>query len=153
VINLLPEVSETLVVALERDEVLRRLSEVTANRLAEVGRTPKVLAGWVQDDRFQLIIRQRRLNSFMPMVEGKIDPTSSGCLIFFRYRLMPMTRMYLVLWTIIAVLSGVFLTIYYNNIFIGLASLGIIALIHGIAWGNFRIHQRPLREIIFKVLS
>ncbi len=152
-INLLPEVSETLVIALEWDEVLRRLAEVTANRMADVGRPTKVLAGWVKDDRFQLIIRQRRPNSFAPMAEGKMDPTSTGCLIFLRYRLLPMTRVYLVLWTIIAVISGVVLTIYLNNIFISLASLGIIALIHGIAWANFQIHQKPLREIIFKVLS
>src|SRR5688572_13595010 len=127
--------------------------EITTEHVNYEGRSSKILAGWIKDDRFQLLIRQRRPNSFMPVAEGKIDPTSTGCLIFIRYRLMPITRMYLSLWTVIAFISGIFLAIYYTNILLGLASLGIIALIHGIAWANFKIHLKPLHDIIFKVLS
>ena len=135
------------------DVVLERLSEVTTDQVNYVGKPPKALAGWIKEDRFQLIICQRRPNSFAPVVEGKIDPTSTGCLIFLEYRLMPMTRMYLVLWTIIALISGIVLAIYYANFILGLAALGIIALIHAIAWGNFNIHWKPLHDVIFKVLS
>jgi len=49
--------------------------------------------------------------------------------------------------------SGIFLAIYYLNMLPGLASIGIIALIHAIAWANFRIHWRPLHDIIFEVLA
>jgi len=153
VIQLLPQKKETLIVAHDWDVVLQRLLEVTTDEVNYAGRTPKVLAGWIKDDRFQLLIRQRRMNSFMPVVDGKIDPTSTGCLIFLQYRLMPATRMYLILWTIITLASGIFLAIYYLNILPGLASVGIIALIHAIAWANFRIHWRPLHDIIFKVLA
>lgn len=152
-ITLLPQASETLIVAHEWDVVLQRLTEVTSPPVLRRGDAPGVLAGWLKDDRFQLAIRQRRPNSFMPIVDGKIDPTSSGCLIFLDYKLMPITRMYLLLWTGIALISGIFLSIHYKNIMVGLISLGIIALIHGIAWANFRIHQRPLHDIIFKVLA
>ncbi|HZB13743.1 MAG TPA: hypothetical protein VE467_11965 [Chryseolinea sp.] len=152
-IELLPQKNETLIVAHDWDVVLERLSEVTADQLNYEGKPPKKLAGWIKDDRFQLLIRQRRPNSFAPVVEGKIDPTSAGCLIYLQYRLMPMTRMYLVLWTILAFISGIFLAIYYGNFMVGLASIGTIALIHGIAWGNFNIHWKPLHDVIFKVLA
>ena len=152
-INLLPQTSETLVVVHDWDVVLQRLSDITTPQLGDSRRSPKILAGWIKDDRFQLIVRQRRLNSFMPVVEGKIDPTSTGCLIFLKYRLMPMTRMYLVLWSAIALLSGIFMAVYYKNFLIAIGAAGIVTLIHAIAWANFKIHYKPLHEIIFKALA
>ena len=142
-----------MVVARDCEAVLQRFTKATTTRVGEVGAPSKVLAGWIKDDRFQLILRQRRPNSFMPMVEGRVDPTSTGCLIFLRYKLMPITRMYLVLWTIIALGSGLFLAIFYARFLISLASLGTVMLIHGIAWANFKIHHKPLRDVIFKVLA
>jgi hypothetical protein len=152
VINLLPHTTETLIVVHDWDVVIERLSDVTVSQVTE-RISAKTLAGWVKDDRFQLMIRQRRPNSFMPVVEGRIDPISNGCLIFLHYRLMPMTRMYLILWTIIAFLSGVFLSLYYGNFLLLLAAVAIIGLIHSIAWANFKIHHKPLHDVIFKILS
>jgi hypothetical protein len=152
-VTLLPEESKTIIVAHDWDEVLHRLNAITSPQVIQPGGQPTILSGWIKDDRFQLIVRQRRLNSFMPVAEGTIDPTNNGCLIFLRYRLMPFTRLYLMLWSIVALASGVCLTIYYHNIFVGLASLAIIALMHGVAWGNFKMHMRPLHDIIFKALE
>jgi hypothetical protein len=153
VTHLLPQKKETLIVAHDWDVVLQRLTEVTTHQVNYAGSAPKILAGWIKDDRFQLLIRQRRMNSFTPVVEGKIDPTSTGCLIFLHYRLLPVTRMYLILWTIIAFVSGIFLAFYFADILLGLGALGIIALIHGIAWANFKIHFIPLHKVIFEVLA
>lgn len=151
--TLLPEESETMVVAHDWDEVLLRINQVISPQVIEPGIQPNLLTGWVKDDRFQLIIRQRRLNSFMPVAEGTIAPTSNGCVIFLRYRLMPFTRLYLLLWTVIALVSGGFLAVYSSNMLIGLATLAIIGIIHAVAWANFKIHMRPLHDIIFKVLG
>jgi hypothetical protein len=153
VIAFLPEVSETLVVAHHSDEVLQRIMEVTSTRAMEIGEPSKILAGWVKEDRFQLIIRQRRPNSFMPMVEGRVDRTSTGCIVFLQYKLMAITRMYLLLWTVIAFISGTFLAIYYQQVLLGLGCVGIIVLIYAVAWANFKIHHQPLRAIIHKVME
>ena len=151
--TLLPEESETIVVAHDGDEVMLRINQVISPQVVEPGIQPKILTGWVKGDRFQLIIRQRRMNSFMPVAEGTIAPTSNGCLIFLKYRLMPFTRLYLLLWSVIALFSGAFLAIYSSNILIGLGTLAIIGVIHAVAWANFRIHMRPLHDIIFKILG
>lgn len=135
------------------EEVTRRLSEITSARLANVKRSPQILAGWVKDEKFQLIVRNRRLNSFMPVAEGTIEGTSSGCIIFLRYRLMPMTRIYLILWSAIALLSGVILGFYYKDVYLVLTAVGILIVIHLIAWANFRLHHKPLHDIIFNVLQ
>lgn len=66
---------------------------------------------------------------------------------------MPMTRLYLVLCTIISFVSGIFLTTYYNNLLLIVGTLLIVALIHGIAWANFKIHYKPLHNVIFQVLA
>lgn len=152
-IKLLPNANETLIVVHDWDEVLRRLGSITASERLRTPQPEKILAGWIKDDRFQLLIRQRRPNSFIPLVEGRIDPTSTGCLIFLHYRLMPATRLYLILWTIIAFISGIFLAIYYNNVLLTAAALGLILLVYLIAWANFRLHQKPLHDVIFEVLG
>jgi hypothetical protein len=152
-VTFLPEASETIVVAHDWNEVLQRLNSITSPQVVHPGNPPTVLAGWIKDDRFELVVRQRRSNSFMPVVEGRIDPTRNGCIIFLRYRLMSFTRVYLILWTVIALVSGICLTIYYNNVFVGLATVLIVALLHAVAWANFKMHMRPLHDIIFKVFE
>ena len=151
-IILLPQESETLIVSHDWDVVLQRLERASTFDTIEGGKVP-VLTGWVKEDRFQLMLRQRRPNGFMPIVEGRIDPTSAGCLLFLDYKLMPMTRMYLILWSVILLISGVLMSFYYRNFFVGLASGGIIVLMNAIAWANFKIHRKPLHEAIFRLLE
>lgn len=142
-----------MVVSHDWEEVLLRINQIISPQVIEPGSQPSLLTGWLKDDRFQLIIRQRRINSFVPVAEGTIAPTSNGCVIFLRYRLMPFTRLYLLLWSVIALISGGFLAIYSSNILVGLATVAIIGVIHAVAWANFRIHMKPLHDIIFKVLE
>lgn len=142
-----------MVVSHNWDEVLLRVNQIISPQVIEPGSQPGLLTGWVKDDRFQLIIRQRRINSFVPVAEGTIAPTSNGCVIFLRYRLMPFTRLYLLLWSVIALVSGGFLAIYSSNILVGFGTLAIIGVIHAVAWANFRIHMKPLHDIIFKILG
>lgn len=149
----LPHQSETLVVVHPWDVVLQRLDDATAPEIIEKGEAASALTGWIKDDRFQLMLRQRRPNAFAPIVEGRIDPTSAGCIIFLRYKLMPVTRMYLVLWTAIVLISGLFLLIRYQAFGLCLGALAIVILLHGVAWANFRLHQKPLHDIIFKILA
>ena len=151
--TLLPEESETMVVSHSWDEVLLRINQIISPQVIEPGSQPSLLTGWLKDDRFQLIVRQRRINSFVPVAGGTIAPTSNGCVIFLRYRLMPFTRLYLLLWSVIALISGGFLAVYSSNILVGLGTLAIIGVIHAVAWANFRIHMKPLHDIIFKVLG
>jgi hypothetical protein len=135
------------------DEVVRRFEQITSPQVLPPGTSPASLTGWIKGDRFQLIIRQRRLNSFMPLVEGRIDPTSTGCLIFLNYKLMPFTRMYLVLWSVIAIISGVVLTYQFNALAVGIGSVAIVILIHVVAWANLKMHMKTLHQIIFKMLE
>lgn len=151
-IKLLPEANEMLVVAHDLEVVIDRLNVATV-QVDVLGRSTAKLAGWILNDHFQLMVRQRRPNSFMPVVDGKIDPTSIGCLIFLRYRLMPSTRIFLMLWTCITLVSGVILSVHHNSILSGLASILVITVIHGIAWGNFLIHRKTLHDIILRVLT
>lgn len=152
-IEWLPHESETLIVGHDWDVVLQRLDDASSPEIIQAGNTPTPLSGWIKDDQFQLMLRQRRPNSFMPVIEGKIDPTSSGCIIFLRYKLMPATRMYLTLWSAIVLLSAAILLFRYRDLTLGLGALAVLAVIHGVAWANFKLHKKPLHDLIFLVLS
>ena len=152
-INILPQETETLIVSHDWDVVLQRLEDASTFSATAGLKGTALLTGWVKEDRFQLMLRQRRPNGFMPIVEGRIDPTSTGCLLFLDYKLMPMTRMYLVLWSSIVFLSGIFLSFYYHTILSVMAAVGIIMFMHAIAWANFKIHRKPLHEVIFRILE
>lgn len=138
--------------AIAFDDVIYRLEKATI----PPSDTPKkytTLMGWVKDDHFQVTLRERRPNGFVPVAIGKIDPTSTGCLIFLVYRLMPSTRLYLGFWSLVIFLSGVILGIYYKNFLLWAASMAILIFINGTAWANFKLHRKPLHNALLKALE
>lgn len=156
-ISVLPQSSETLVVAMDGTEVRNRLLKATAPKAAtrsEIIRNPAtVFTGYVMEDRFRLSLKITRPNSFLPLIVGTIDPTSTGCLLFLNYKLFPSTRMYLTFWVLFSVLFGIFLTYHYKNIFTGLLFVFITAAILFISWANFKIQLKFTRQALQKVLN
>jgi len=113
----------------------------------------KPLMGWVKDRHFQVALRARRPNGFSPVATGRIENTSSGCLVFLDYQLMPSTRFYLSLWSLIALLSGIITAFHYKNLLLCLAALGILAFINGTAWANFHLHLKVLHNTLLKAME
>ena len=151
-INPFPQKSKTLVLAHSHDDVVRRLAKVA---LIEEGAPQRYrpLMGWVKDDHFQVALRARRPNGFSPIATGRIEGTSTGCLIFLNYQLLPSTRFYLAFWSLITVLSGVVAAIHYKNLLLGLASAGILTFINGTAWANFQLHLKVLHNTLLKAME
>jgi hypothetical protein len=109
--------------------------------------------GRVGEDHFQLTLRARRPNGFVPIATGKIEKTSSGCLIFLTYTLMPSTRFYLLFCGLIILLSGALAAFYYRNVLLGLGAIASVAIINLIAWANFKLHRKPLHNLLLDVLE
>ena len=109
--------------------------------------------GRVGEDHFQLALRARRLNGFVPIATGKIEKTSSGCLIFLTYTLMPSTRFYLLFCSLIIMLCGALAAFVYKDVFLCLVATGAVVLIHVIAWANFKLHRKPLHNQLLEVLE
>ena len=151
-INLTPQKTKTLVVPLTAHEVLFRLDEATNPPSSSPNKfTP--LMGRIGEDRFQLALRARRPNGFVPIATGRIERTSNGCLIFLTYALMPSTRFYLLFGSLVILLLGALTAFYSKNIFLCFASIASVALIHLIAWANFKLHRKPLHNVLLEVLE
>ena len=151
-INLTPQKTKTLVVPLTAHEVLIRLDKAT-NPPDESPNKFTPLMGRVGEDRFQLALRARRPNGFVPIATGKIEKTSNGCLIFVNYTLMPSTRFYLLFCSLVIMLLGALTAFYSKNILLSLVALASVALIHLIAWANFKLHRKPLHNTLLEVLE
>ena len=151
-INLFPQRSKTLVLAHSQVDVVRRLVKV-ARIEEDAPQRYKPLMGWVKEDHFQVSLRARRPNGFSPVATGRIEGTSTGCLVFLNYQLMPSTRFYLAFWSLIAVLWGLIMVFHYKSLLLGLASIGILAFINGTAWANFQLHLKVLHNTLLKAME
>lgn len=150
-ISIYPHESETLVVALTREEILLRLAKGINGRELQRG-APKTLQGWVSDDRFEMTIRLRRQQLFFPLIRGRVETTSKGSLIFITYSLFPGTRLLISFWSIILPLIAVGITTQYKNYLIPIIFGLFIIVIHIVARANFRLHLATTRNILHDLL-
>lgn len=149
-IRLLPHKEETLVVAHEWDTVLERLA-IELQKPVQPG-LPSSLSGWIKEDQFGVTLKVQRFNAFMPLVSGRIEPTSKGCILFLRYSLLPANRFFLSFWTFFLILAGILL-ILFDDEMLGNACILMVFLIHAIAWANFKLHLKVTRTILLKCLE
>lgn len=149
-INLLPHQEETVVLAHEWDTVLARLS-------GEIGKPmkagiPTTLSGWIKDDEFELTLKTRRFNAFMPLVKGRIEPTTKGCILFLNYSLLRANKLFLHFWTFFLIVSGILLIVFEDEL-LGNACILLVIFIYGVAWANFKMHLKATRAILMGALN
>jgi hypothetical protein len=157
VISLLPSHSETIVTSLPPDEISSRVERATANTVywnEEFKLTNnKPFYGFVHGHHFQIAARHMRLFSFNPLVFGSVEGTPSGSILFLRFRLFIMTRVMLVLWTVIIAIGGLVSSLRQHNAWYALGAVILIAFIHAVAWSNFKLQLKPTREGILQLLN
>ena len=149
-IELYPTEKETIVVSHDWEAIIEKLS-VLVNVPASPNGAPPLLRGWVKDDEFEVTLRLRRQQPFMPLVYGLIDPTSKGCLLFLTYKLFPGTKFLISFWTIILPLIGAPLSYEYRSIWIALGFLAFLVFIHVIARANFRLHVKTTQKVLHRI--
>lgn len=155
-ISPLPHATETLVVALPAPVVAQRLNATTTHslRMQNAIRSRKILfTGYVFEDHFSIARKITRPNNYLPLVKGRIEATSSGCILFLTYTLFRSTKVYLIGWTLLSILTGIFAVYLYQEILIGSAAFGLSIAIMAVAWANFNIQLKITRQTLQKVLA
>lgn len=152
-INLLPSHDETFVLPLNAEEVFTRLSKVTRNDLAAVQDKSILFSGWVKQDRFRISLKVNRPNNFLTLIKGRMESTSSGCLIFIDYQLFPTTRLFVSFWLFLSCLFSVAVGFQYSNFWYSLGGLAIAICIYLITWSNFNLQLTLARAELLKVLE
>lgn len=156
-ISILPSHSETIVTSLEASDVTARFQKATANTVQwDQGfkmDNSKLFYGYVQDEHFQIALRNMRLFSFNPLVQGRVERTHSGSILFLDYRLFVMTRVLLLFWSAFILVASIVALYYQANFWFGTTGLSLLAFIYAIAWANFKTQLKPTKEAIFKLLD
>ena len=154
--DLLPNDSETLVVSKSAGQVLHLLNKASASQNVvydEHEHAKKLFVGNVHHHSFHLSIRPKRPNSYIPVMSGEVESTSSGSIVFVTYKLFPSTRQYLSLWSLFVVAVGIVGGVQLSAFYLPASCILILLLIHYIAWANFRMQVRISRDILMKALA
>ncbi|WKN45942.1 hypothetical protein [Tunicatimonas pelagia] len=155
--QLLPAESETLVLPYSGKEVFERIRQVT--RPLEpylplsVQEEDFRFNGVVETDEFRLSRKITRPNSFLPIIIGKVAPTSKGCLVFLSYKLFSSTLLFIGFWSVLTLLISLYF-FFYEKLY-GYGSIAIVIGIFNyvIALLNFQKQVKISRQLIKHTLQ
>ncbi|MEQ9443605.1 MAG: hypothetical protein RIG62_31490 [Cyclobacteriaceae bacterium] len=132
----IPVENETLVLPYPAEEVFMRIRQVTKPLepylpLASQEEKTIQFNGVVKPDGFHLSRKLTRPNSFLPMITGKVAPTSKGCIVFLSYKMFSATLLFIGFWSIITLLIALYFMLYeklhaYGGIAIGIGLMNYI---------------------------
>ena len=153
--KLLPKKTITYVTPLSVEEVISRLSAITAHSID--WEQPSKLApdkkfyGYVFNNHFQIALRNMRMFSFNPLVQGKVEQAGKGSIVFLTLELFILTRVLLYFWSVMLVGASFF--ILHLPWFWLACNLSIVLVLHVVARTNFAFHVQPTLSGIFSALG
>lgn len=149
--RLIPFESETIVSSASKASVISLIESTTDDRSSL--NAMMVFTGKVHESSFKVSLNITKPQSFIPLIEGTVDQTSSGSLIFVKYRFFPGTIFFLSFWSLITVLMAViFFGPAENYLYGSLSLLGCIAN-YLIAMANFDVHLTHTKKALHKVFD
>ncbi len=156
---LLPRSRETIVLPFLAREVYERIWKSVKPvknglLLIEEPEQPFLFNGWVKKDKFSISLKVARPQNFLPVMNGTIEETSTGSIIFVKYRMFPTSATFLVFWSVVTLLMAVFFGYIGRYTFLVLSvALGVINYVVAVA--NFKIQvrrsSRIFRSIFYKI--
>ena len=157
----LPFRSETLVLPYDAAEVKGRLSKVIRpvknkyqQKTSEGIESPDFLFNGVfEDDQFTISRIIKQPENFLPLISGKIESTSVGCIVFLKYRMFFSTNMFLGFWSVVTFLMTLLFVIGYNNYLYATVCLGFGVVNYSIAIANFNVQLRQSKKLLNQVLD
>ena len=149
----LPFRSETIVLPYDAKEVRNRLIKVIKPVKSENQSSYYLFNGIFENDQFRISKIIRQPENFLPLISGKIEATSVGCIIFLKYRMFFSTNMFLGFWSVLTFLMTLLFIIGYSNYLYATVCLGFGVANYSIAIANFNIQIRQSKKLLNKVLS
>ncbi|MBZ0247168.1 MAG: hypothetical protein K8H85_14610 [Cyclobacteriaceae bacterium] len=151
----LPYHYETFVLTQPSLEAIQMIHKVTTTKvlLQNQEGAQYRFSGWVQENRFRISLKISKPNNYIPLVVGKIETTSPGCLVFVSYKLFPVTKMFLIFWSLFITLAGILASYQYQSLLYAVGSLLILVIIHWVTWSNFKIQLKLTRQTLLEVLT
>jgi len=156
---LFPYKSETLVLPHHYGEIMAKIRDNT--RPLRVINAPTVSAskssylfnGWMGDREFKISKTINTPQNFLPLITGRFESTSMGCILFVKYRLFASTFLFLTFIAIICFLMALLFFIAYQKYFLGIVSIGFAVVNHVVAILNFNIQYKKSRNALMEILQ
>jgi hypothetical protein len=156
--RLLPLYQETFVLPFDGQETSRRLKQVIRPleknvEYPEEVETKFLFNGWIKGYRFRISRKIRHPENFLPLIIGRIESTSVGSILFIRYRLFFSAALFLIFWTVISLLLGLFLLILQQEYLYAAVAFSLGIGNYVIATKNFHIQIRSSRKMLNEALK
>lgn len=115
--TLVPHKNETLVAPITALQAISRLSLVTQPAsLNESKENPGILfIGHIGQSSFRISRKVNYPQNYLPIIKGRIEGSSRGCIIFIKYRLFFSSTLFFTFWTSMTFLIGLFFTAFSKD--------------------------------------
>ena len=151
--TLLPNHYETFVLTQPSLETIKKIRDATTSKTLVPGHPSGArFTGWVKENRFRVSLKISKPNNYIPLVTGRIEPTSTGCLVFVTYKLFPVTKMFLVFWSAFILLAGTIAGYQYRSVPYVAGAILLLGAVHWITWSNFRLQLKFTHQALLDVL-
>ena len=151
---IVPVVKETIVSPLSAEEVHTRLQTIVKRgRSTRWNPEEHLFMGKLKPNQFDISRILIRPENFMPRIQGRIEESSKGSILFLRYTLEFSTRMFYIFWSLSALFFALFLWFYETHLYMSIFAL--VALIANILIThiNFHRHKTKSRKLLLSVLD
>ena len=151
----IPRKRETVVLPIKTDEVLIRLAAVTraVSLLTKKGETQYLFNGALSKGGFSISRLVDYPNNYIPLIKGRFEDSSRGCILFLRYDLFFSSMMFLVFWSALSILMSLFLFFMALENTYALISLGGGVANYMVTLLNFKKQVRQSRQLLFDALD
>lgn len=114
---------------------------------------PYKFNGFFKENEFRIFKSLQAPQNFIPLVIGRIEPTSGGCILFITYTLFFSTRMFLIFWTLICIGFVLFFSLVHQNIFMAVVAFVLGLINYLIAVAGFKMHLKKTRRELHEIFS
>ena len=134
-VKLSPTYSEILVSPLPAEEVMKKALRVTkkvntSDPIDFATQERHLFNGSVSKNTFQLSLKTENADSFLPLIQGKVETTQKGCILFIDYNFFPSTVFFLGFWIVAAFFMMLFFLTLQQDL-----KLAALSLVLGL--GNY----------------
>jgi hypothetical protein len=152
--NLLPATSDTIVLGISAEKAISLLHQHTQSGNEKKDSYHEIhFIGEVGKDSFSISLKILKPNNFIPLINGRFESTSTGCLLFLNYSLFKSTGVYLIFWSTFTLIASLVALFLLNEVWYAAGAISALLLIQWIAWGNFNLQVKNSRDKLLALLK
>ena len=151
--KLFPNINQTIVLTGDCSKITNLLHNNTRQKGDGIREGDRLFRGIVNGNHFKISLDVRENMNFMPLIIGRFENTSNGCLLFLNYQLYWGTIVILGFWLVITVLLAFFFYVVKREVLYGTIALAFGILNYSITMFNFNRMVNKSRGVLEQILG